>query len=72
MHNGSFDAGAYNDGANRPDLTEGIGILHNPGSVLLYLDSHANYVRRDAVLGLMGATGSPNEFWWNPATTDGH
>lgn len=69
---GSYNTGAYNDGANRPDLDEGIGTLHNPGSVVLYLDGHANFVKRVTILGLMAATGAPNEFWWNPATADGH
>jgi prepilin-type N-terminal cleavage/methylation domain-containing protein/prepilin-type processing-associated H-X9-DG protein len=69
---GSYNTGAYNDGANFPSATEGVGILHNPGANLLYLDGHVVFMNRTIALGLMGATGSPNEFWWNPATTDGH
>jgi prepilin-type processing-associated H-X9-DG protein len=69
---GSFNTGAYNDGANFPSATEGLGILHNPGANLLYLDGHVVFMNRTIALGLMGANAGPNEFWWNPATSNGH
>jgi prepilin-type processing-associated H-X9-DG protein len=52
---GSFDAGACNDGANFPNTTEGLGTLHIPGANLLYLDGHVVFMNRTIALGLMGA-----------------
>jgi prepilin-type N-terminal cleavage/methylation domain-containing protein/prepilin-type processing-associated H-X9-DG protein len=68
---GSYNNG-YNDGASYPNLTEGIGVLHNPGVDLLYLDGHVIFIKRTDALGLMSATDAPNEFWWNPNTANGH
>lgn len=68
---GSYNPGAYNDGANEPDLIEGPGLLHNLGSDLLYLDGHVTFMLHTTALSLM-KTNVANEFWWNPAYPDGH
>jgi prepilin-type processing-associated H-X9-DG protein len=68
---GSYIIGAYNDGANYPNATEGPGLLHNPGSDLLYLDGHVTFMPHTTAVNLM-ATNGPNEFWWDPDQVDGH
>jgi len=68
---GSYNTGAYNDGGNFPSATEGPGTLHDPGSVVLYLDGHTIFMKRVTAMGLMAST-TPNEFWWNPGSADGH
>jgi prepilin-type N-terminal cleavage/methylation domain-containing protein len=68
---GGYLAGAYNDAANFPLATEGPGSLHDPGSVLLYIDGHTEFMRRTKAVDIMASAG-PNDFWWNPAQTDGH
>lgn len=62
----TYDSGAYNDGANYPVASEGPGLLHKPGSVMLYLDGHVAFMKRATALGLMAAS-SPNDFWWDPS-----
>ncbi len=63
---GTFNTGAYNDGANGPDVNEGPGLMHDPGSVLLYLDGHATFTKRINVIAMMNSALAPNEFYWNP------
>src|SRR5438309_6442508 len=61
---GNYIGGSYNDGSNYPNASEGPSNLHFPGSVLLYTDAHAEFIKRTAAINAMGAPG-PNEFWWN-------
>jgi prepilin-type N-terminal cleavage/methylation domain-containing protein len=74
---GTLNAFAYNDGANTPSPGEGMGLFHDPGSVLLYLDGHAIFMKRTAALTLMNSP-TANEFWWDPnrpntgGAPDGH
>ena len=69
--NGTYNAGAYNDASNVPMPSEGPGNLHNPGSVLQYLDGHTEFMKRTDATNLMAAAG-PNDFWWSPGQPDGH
>ncbi len=69
---GTYNYNSYNDGASFPSRTEGPGSYHDPGSILLYLDGHAIFKKRVDALSLCDATDAPNEFWWNPATANGH
>jgi prepilin-type N-terminal cleavage/methylation domain-containing protein len=68
---GTYAGGSYNDGADIPESTEGPGALHNPGSVLLYLDGHTVFMKRDTAVNLMNTALGPNEFWWVPNSATG-
>jgi prepilin-type N-terminal cleavage/methylation domain-containing protein len=68
---GNYVGGSYNDASNYPDPTEGPSSLHLPGSVLLYVDAHTEFVKRTKAIRIMASPG-PNEFWWNPGSDDGH
>ena len=61
----SQGAGAYNDGASTPQISEGASRRHLPGSVVLGIDSHAQFIKYMAATNLMASQG-PNEFWWDP------
>jgi prepilin-type N-terminal cleavage/methylation domain-containing protein len=70
----------YNDGANRPDSTEGIGRLHNKkGGVILALEGHVRFItvddfRKDSNTpsGQGPGPGGKTFLWWSPWTNDGH
>jgi prepilin-type N-terminal cleavage/methylation domain-containing protein len=62
---------AYGDGSAEPSPTDGPGVWHNPGSVLLYLDGHTAFMKRETALNLMNAANGPNEFWWDPSSAVG-
>ena len=62
---------AYGDGGAEPSPTDGPGVWHNPGSVLLYLDGHTVFMKRDIALSLMNPALGPNEFWWDPSSATG-
>ena len=68
---GNYDGGSYNDGSNAPVPSEGPSSLHLPGSVLLFIDAHTEFIKRLDAIGQMAAPG-PNEFWWNPGDPAGH
>jgi prepilin-type N-terminal cleavage/methylation domain-containing protein len=64
----------YNDASSFPDVQEGASRRHFPGSVLLGIDGHTDFLRYQVATNLMGPlphTGSPNVFWWNPTTATG-
>lgn len=62
---------AYNDGAVQPSSSDGPGVLHGIGSVLLYTDGHTVYMKRDTAISLMNPALGPNEFWWDPSSATG-
>ena len=62
---------AYGDGAAEPSPTDGPGIWHDPGSVMLYLDGHTIFMKRADALNLMNPALGPNEFWWAPNSATG-
>jgi prepilin-type N-terminal cleavage/methylation domain-containing protein len=74
---GAFD---YNDGANFPDDTEGLGVLHSKnGGNMLCLDAHVQYVLRtqfradaDTPAGRGPGPGGQTYLWWSPFSSDGH
>jgi len=65
----------YNDGANYPNATEGIGMMHKTGSNVLAVDGHATAMKRAEFLSLETpgqlGVGPRNLFHWNPRTADG-
>jgi prepilin-type N-terminal cleavage/methylation domain-containing protein len=69
--NGNYIAGAYNDGGNYPNPTEGPSKRHVNGCVMGALDGHTEFVKYEVATNLAANPG-PNLFWWNPATADGH
>jgi len=67
----------YNDGANYPNLTEGVGKMHQNGCNVLAMDGHVDYI---LVADFQGLEYPPNHkslqgpktlFHWNPLTADG-
>jgi hypothetical protein len=64
-------ATGYNDGSVEPSSTDGPGVLHGIGSVLLYTDGHTVYMKRATALTLMNSANGPNEFWWVPTSPTG-
>jgi len=71
---GAFD---YNDGANFPNASEGIGRLHSrKGGAILALAGHVQFVTkeqfsREATLPGSGP-GGKSFLWWSPWSGDGH
>jgi prepilin-type N-terminal cleavage/methylation domain-containing protein len=64
-------ADEYNDGANYPNTTEGIGLLHSKhGGNALALDGHVDFVLAIDFNAWAGQT-VKNLVWWSPYTTDG-
>ena len=68
--NGNY-LNAYGDGTAEPSGTDGAGLFHDPGSVLLYLDGHTVFMKRTTVLNLMNPALGPNELWWDPSSATG-
>jgi prepilin-type N-terminal cleavage/methylation domain-containing protein len=73
-------AGEYNDGANRPDATEGVGALHSKrGGNILALAGNTIFITFSDFLGdssiLSGqgpGPGGKTYLWWSPFSSDGH
>jgi prepilin-type N-terminal cleavage/methylation domain-containing protein/prepilin-type processing-associated H-X9-DG protein len=67
----------YNDGANYPNMTEGVGRMHKKGCNVLALDGHVDYIQVADFQGLEYppnhkiGTGPKTLFHWNPWTADG-
>ncbi len=64
-------SGAYNDGANRPNATEGPSKRHVNGCVLGAIDGHTQFMKITDATTLMNST-TANDFWCYPASSDGH
>jgi prepilin-type N-terminal cleavage/methylation domain-containing protein len=69
------NAFTYNDGANYPNQTEGIGTMHKNGANCLGIDGHATAMKmqeflRQEVPEKLGSA-PKNLFHWNPMTDDG-
>jgi prepilin-type N-terminal cleavage/methylation domain-containing protein len=67
-------AQVYNDGSsypNYPGWDLGISRRHLPGCDLLFIDSHVEFKKYDIGIAECLAN-TKNEFWWNPATSNGH
>jgi prepilin-type N-terminal cleavage/methylation domain-containing protein len=64
-------AHVYNDGANYPDATEGIGPLHNArGGNALTVSGAVNFLSTEQFSNL-GADPNKNLLWWSPASANG-
>ena len=70
----------YNDGANFPSGTEGIGLLHNKtGGNIMRLDGGIEFVTstnffKDSTtpVGQGPGPGGRTHLWWSTFSTDGH
>jgi prepilin-type N-terminal cleavage/methylation domain-containing protein len=63
----------YNDAANFPNTSEGIGLLHsNHGGNALALDGHVDFVQRVDFAGWSANNTARNYLWWNPLSANGH
>jgi prepilin-type N-terminal cleavage/methylation domain-containing protein/prepilin-type processing-associated H-X9-DG protein len=66
---GAFE---YNDGANFPNASEGIGKLHSKkGGNILALDGHVSFLTTQQFQQEATGTGK-TLLWWNPYTGNGH
>ncbi len=73
--NGTYDAGAYNDGANYPYLAnsvQGPHRRHLTGCVVGGLDGRTVFMKFRDAERLYTNMISANEFWANPGRADGH
>jgi prepilin-type N-terminal cleavage/methylation domain-containing protein len=67
----------YNDGANFPNTSEGIGLLHSKhGGNALALDGHVDFVTaaqftKYQTTGSGPGPGGKTYLWWNPSTAQG-
>jgi prepilin-type N-terminal cleavage/methylation domain-containing protein len=72
---GAFE---YNDGANYPNTSEGIGLLHSKhGGNALALDGHVDFVtfqqfNQYSTVGGGSGPGGKSYLWWNPLTAQGN
>lgn len=74
---GAFE---YNDGANFPNSSEGIGRLHShKGGSILAVAGHVQFVTREAFQrdsntprGQGPGPGGKTYLWWSPYSSDGH
>ena len=72
---GAFE---YNDGANFPNTSEGIGLLHSKhGGNALALDGHVDFVtyqqfNQYSTVGGGSGPGGKSYLWWNPLTAQGN
>ena len=64
-------SGAYNDGSNRPNDTEGPSHRHGTGCVLGCIDGHTEFIKFAKALPLLNAS-TANDFWCYPGAADGH
>ena len=59
--------GAYTDASGQGNPSDGgPGTLHFPGSDLLYLDAHVEFMKWLAASNAMTQPGPGNIFWWDP------
>ncbi len=66
-------ADEFNDASNYPDVTEGIGLLHNnKGGNILALDGHVQFITKPKFMQESSTVGIKSLLWWSPATPDGH
>jgi prepilin-type N-terminal cleavage/methylation domain-containing protein len=56
----------YADGSGQGDTNDGPGILHLPGSDLLYIDAHVEFMKYTDASSQMNTPGPNNIFWWDP------
>jgi hypothetical protein len=71
---GAFE---YNDGANYPNASEGIGVIHTKmGGEILALDGHVQFISTiDFTAQSTGPGAGPNGkslLWWSPFSANGH
>jgi len=74
---GAFE---FNDAANFPNDSEGIGRLHSKkGGTILAMGGHVDFLTREhfradskTLSGRGPGPGGKTYLWWNPLTTDGH
>jgi prepilin-type N-terminal cleavage/methylation domain-containing protein len=67
---GAFE---WNDGANFPNTSEGIGLFHSKhGGNALALDGHVDFVLSSDFSSMSANTTTKNFLWWNPKTPNGH
>lgn len=60
-------AGAYTDASGQGNPQDGgPGTLHFPGSDLLYIDAHVEFMKWQQCSNLMTQPGPGNIFWWDP------
>ena len=68
----------YNDAANYPNTSEGIGLLHSKhGGNALALDGHVDFVttvqfNQYSTVGKGSGPGGKSYLWWSPWTTQGN
>ena len=68
----------YNDAANFPNDSEGIGLLHSKhGGNALALDGHVDFVttvqfKQNSTVGKGAGPNGKSYLWWNPLTTQGN
>jgi len=67
---GAVNTGAYNDGSDYPNATEGVGRLHIKGANILALGGHTLFIRFDDFQNEANIT-NRNLLWWSPKTIDG-
>jgi prepilin-type N-terminal cleavage/methylation domain-containing protein len=56
----------YADASGQGDPTDGPARLHFPGSDLLYIDDHVEFMKFQDASNQMGQPGPGNIFWWDP------
>jgi prepilin-type N-terminal cleavage/methylation domain-containing protein len=61
----------YNDGSSSPNDKEGPSKLHVNGCVLLRIGGSTDFMKYDDMIGQMNYSGR-NDFWYSPASVDGH
>jgi prepilin-type N-terminal cleavage/methylation domain-containing protein/prepilin-type processing-associated H-X9-DG protein len=67
---GAFE---YNDGANFPNASEGIGRLHSKkGGNALAMDGHVEFLTTQQFQKEAAGTTVKTLVWWNPGTANGH
>jgi prepilin-type N-terminal cleavage/methylation domain-containing protein len=67
---GAFE---WNDGANYPNTSEGIGLFHSKhGGNALALGGHVDFVKSTDFDYMSANTTTKNFLWWNPGSANGH
>jgi prepilin-type N-terminal cleavage/methylation domain-containing protein len=56
----------YQDASGQGNVANGPGTLHFPGSDLLYIDAHVEFMKWQVCSNFMGTPGPNNIFWWDP------